>query len=172
MGAPSHKSMRLPPTLGLGARALLQWLGPLRRGPRPWLDEVGCPVVRACVAQHKIPRGLAASLQRDPSAFEPRLFDASSVRRKPQPAAPASATGRGAARYGGLRAPARCNVVLEGTIEETGDASHLTLTVVRRIRAGQLSVAGFPVAMYSCSRMGSVFSQNCRQKGHWKSLNS
>ena len=45
----------------------------------------------------------------------------------------------GPGRYAtwGLRAPARCNTVLEGTIERAGDAGSLNLTVVRRIRAGQ-----------------------------------
>jgi hypothetical protein len=45
--------------------------------------------------------------------------------------------GPGRCAIWGLRAPARCSTVLEGTIEEPGNASFLMLAVVRRIRAGQ-----------------------------------
>jgi Integrase core domain len=83
-------------------------------------------------------RSLAPSLQGDSSPFEPRLFDADGVRRKAQPAAPASATGRGGCARAGLRAPARCNIVPEGSIEEAADARSLKLTVVRRI--GQVRI--------------------------------
>ena len=41
----------------------------------------------------------------------------------------------------GLRAPVRCNTVLEGTIERPGHAGSLKLTVVRRIRAGHRDTA-------------------------------
>ena len=41
----------------------------------------------------------------------------------------------------GLRAPARCNTVLEGTIERPGDAGSSNLTMVRRIALGQANPA-------------------------------
>lgn len=81
-------------------------------------------------------RILAPSLQRGSPSFEPRLFDADDIRREAQRTAPASATGRGAALNRGLRAPARCSNVLEGTRQQPGEAGSFKLTVVRRIRAG------------------------------------
>jgi transposase InsO family protein len=54
----------------------------------------------------------------------------------------ASATGRDAAQDRGLRAPARCSTVLEGTRQEPGDASSLKLTMVRRIRVGHARLRG------------------------------
>jgi hypothetical protein len=82
-------------------------------------------------------RGLAQALQRGSSPFEPRLFDAGRVRRESQADQRSSRfrNGPGAARHGGLRAPARCSTVLEGTIEGTRDAGSLKLTVLRRIKA-------------------------------------
>ena len=84
-------------------------------------------------------RGLAPALQRGPAAFQPRLFDAGRVRRESQADQRSSRFRNGPGRCAtrGLRAPARCSTVLEGTIEGTGDAGSLKLTVVRRIRAGQ-----------------------------------
>src|SRR3954452_14024793 len=81
-------------------------------------------------------RILAPSLQRGSAPFEPLLSDARGVIRESQRAAPASATGRDAARHGALRAPTGCSIVLVGTSEEPGDASSFKLTVVRRIGAG------------------------------------
>ena len=43
-------------------------------------------------------------------------------------------------RYQGLRVPARCTIVLEGTRQQPGDANSLNLAVVRKIRAGQAHV--------------------------------
>src|SRR5689334_12389285 len=107
-------------------------------------------------------RSLAPPLQRGSPAFEPRLFDAGSFRGKLQSAAPASATGRDAARCRGLRAPARCNIVPEGTIEEPGDASSLKLTVARRIRAGQRRFRICPCLVLVLTKKAS--------NGRWMSL--
>ncbi|MEA2634774.1 MAG: putative transposase [Chloroflexota bacterium] len=46
--------------------------------------------------------------------------------------------GPGRCAVWGLRAPARCSTVPHGTIERAGDARTLKLSVVRRIRAGQI----------------------------------
>jgi hypothetical protein len=80
-------------------------------------------------------------------------------------AAPASATGRGAKR--GLRAPARCNTVLEGTIERPGDAGSSSLTVVRRIRGrsagarrrtqGRKPPVLSPIALEAVQRIDALF---------------
>jgi Integrase core domain len=76
--------------------------------------------------------------QRGSLAFEHRLFDGSRVRREAQTDQRSSRFRNGPGRCGrwSLRTPARCNTVLEGTIQAAGDASSLKLTVVRRIRAG------------------------------------
>jgi hypothetical protein len=84
-------------------------------------------------------RGLTQALQRDSPALEYRLFDAGRVRREAhaQRGSVRFRNGPGRCATRGLRAPARCITVLEGTIEEPGDAGSLNLAVVRRIGAGQ-----------------------------------
>jgi hypothetical protein len=68
-----------------------------------------------------------------------RLFDAGRVRREAQTDQRSSRFRNGPERWGrwGLRTHARCNTVLEGTIQAAGAACSLKLTVVPRIRAGQ-----------------------------------
>jgi hypothetical protein len=84
-------------------------------------------------------RGLAQTLQRSPPAFEHRLFDAGGIRRKAQRERRSVRFRNGPGRCAtwGLRAPARCNIVLQGTIQAAGGAGSLKLTMVRRIGAGQ-----------------------------------
>ena len=110
-----------------------------RQVPRRVPEFGMVPLARSSQGRH---RGLAPALQRGSAALQPRLFDARRVRREARTDQRSARFRNGPGRCAtwGPRAPARCKTVLEGTIEGTGDASSLQLTVVRRIKAGQLSM--------------------------------
>jgi putative transposase len=97
-----------------------------RRVPEPRM----VPLPRRGQDRH---RDVAQALQRGAPAFEPRLFDAGRVRGEAQGERRSTRVGNGPGRCAawGLRAPARCITVPQGTFEGTREASRLKLKLVR-----------------------------------------
>ena len=134
------------------ASALLKWIVDAGHRDRPdrsrqalaeWRDgELQRQVPRRVPEPRMVPvalrgedhhRDMAQALQRGAAAFEPRLFDAGRVRREAQGERRSTRAGNGPGRCGrwGLRAPARCITVPQGTFEGTTEASILKLKLVR-----------------------------------------
>jgi hypothetical protein len=85
--------------------------------------------------------GRAPALQHGAAALEHWLFDAGGLRRKDSATDRSANDGNGPGRCAclGLRAPARCLTVPQGTTDASNKGASLKLNVVRKNRAGHLN---------------------------------